>query len=426
MSIWNTLEIEPTDDISVIKKAYAKLLKIHHPEDDPEGYQRLREAFDEAVKSAKNMKDKPSIQIDEMNASDRELVFSPWTDSDAEIATTTIAEHPVYTFMESVEMLYDNFFARIEQGNWEEILRSDVIWDVQYAAALQDQLIEFFLYHYHFPHSIWELIDQVFRFSEQRNDLVNEYGENTIQFLLERISGEKEMRYDIFEKTADLDFELYFYIREEIQRKLIADELEDVKEELDRAFAMYQRDPELLRMQGIYYLRIDNKEKALQAFSNILLIDKDDPDALLYRARIQHNLGQFHDAIKDCEHLLSVYPEHMDAMFMMTKCLEKAGEIEKAEKIVQDAFQIDRNHVEFLSYFNSFLAQSGKKPNKPGVTMAYVFGWILMYSGMFLRRTWVYILFFILAIITRLPFKYILLLPVVWEAWKFYRLKIKM
>ncbi|MEB9458173.1 J domain-containing protein [Bacillus anthracis] len=425
MSIWNTLEIEPTDDISVIKKAYAKLLKIHHPEDDPEGYQRLREAFDQAVKIAKNMKDKPSIQIDEMNASDRELVFSPWTDSDAEIATTTIAEHPVYTFMESVEMLYDNFFARIEQGNWEEILRSDVIWDVQYAAALQDQLIEFFLYHYHFPHSIWELIDQVFRFSEQKNDLVNEYGENTIQFLLERISGEKEMRYDIFEKNADLDFELYFYIREEIQRKLIADELEGVKEELDRAFAMYQRDPELLRMQGIYYLRIDNKEKALQAFSNILLIDKDDPDALLYRAHIQHNLGQFHDAIKDCEHLLSVHPEHMDAMLMMTKCLEKVGEIDKAEKIVQDALQIDINHVEFLSYFNSFMAQRGKKPNKPGFTMAYVFSWILMYSGMFLRRTWVYILFFILAIITRLPFKYILLLPVVWEAWKFYRLKIK-
>ena len=68
------------------------------------------------MKSAKNMKDKPSIQIDDMNALDREHVFSPWTDSDAEIATTTITEHPVYTFMESVETLYDNFFARIEQG----------------------------------------------------------------------------------------------------------------------------------------------------------------------------------------------------------------------------------------------------------------------------------------------------------------------
>ncbi|OJD58951.1 J domain-containing protein [Bacillus sp. NH11B] len=425
MRIWDTLEIEPTDNISVIKKAYAKLLKIHHPEEDPEGYQRLREAFDQAVKSAKNMKDKPSIQIDEITAPDRELAISPWTNSDAEIATTTITEHPVHVFMESIETLYDNFFARIEQGNWEEILRSDVVWDVQYAAALQDQLIEFFLYHYHFPHSIWELIDQVFRFSEQKDDLVNEYGEETIQFLLERISGEEEMRYDIFEKNDDLDFELYFYIREEIQRKLIANELEDVKEELDRAFAMYQRDPELLRMQGIYYLRIDNKEKALQAFSDIVSIDKNDPDALLYRARIQYNLGQFHDAIKDCEHLLSVHPEHMDAMLMMTKCLEKIGEIEKAEKIVQDALKIDITRVEFFSYVNTFFAKSGKKAPKQKITKAHIFGWIFWYSGLFLSRTWVYFLFFILATVTRLPFKYILFLPIVWELWKFYRLKIK-
>ena len=77
-------------------------------------------------------------------------------------------------------------------------------------------------------------------------------------------------------------------------------------------------------MQGIYYLRIDNKEKALQAFSNILLIDKDDPDALLYRARIQHNLGQFHDAIKDCEHLLLSTRAYGCDVHDDTKCLEKA------------------------------------------------------------------------------------------------------
>lgn len=29
------------------------MLKKYHPEDDPEGYQRLREAFDEAMKLAK-------------------------------------------------------------------------------------------------------------------------------------------------------------------------------------------------------------------------------------------------------------------------------------------------------------------------------------------------------------------------------------
>jgi curved DNA-binding protein CbpA len=44
-SAWKILGIEPTDDLTVIKKAYSAKLKIHHPEDDPEGYQRLRAAF---------------------------------------------------------------------------------------------------------------------------------------------------------------------------------------------------------------------------------------------------------------------------------------------------------------------------------------------------------------------------------------------
>lgn len=425
MSIWSTLEIEPTDDISVIKKAYAKRLKIHHPEEDPEGYQRLREAFDQAMKSAKQMKDKPFAQLEETDEYDRDPIISPWVDSNAEVATTVIAEHPVYLFMERIETLYDDFFARIELKNWEEILSSDVIWDVQYAAALQDQLIEFFLYHYHFPHSIWELIDNVFRFGEQKEDLKDEYGEETIQFLLERMSGEKEMRYDVFEENADLDFETYLYVREEVQRQLIANELETVKEALSRAYSMYQKDPELLRMQGIYYLRIENQERALQSFNDVLLIDPNNPDALLYRARINDNRSQFDAAIKDCEHLLSIQPEHMDAMLMMTKCLVKIGDLEKAEDKAKEAQKIDLNHVEFFSYRNVLFVKNERKKEKQKLTKKVIMGIILFYTLMFLRRTWVYFAVFILATVTRLPFKYIILLPIVWEAWKFYRLKIK-
>lgn len=53
MSIWNTLAIAPTSDVKAIKKAYAKVVKNHKPEQDPEGYQRVREAFDHALKWAK-------------------------------------------------------------------------------------------------------------------------------------------------------------------------------------------------------------------------------------------------------------------------------------------------------------------------------------------------------------------------------------
>ncbi len=49
MSAWQTLGLEPTEDQRAIKRAYAAKLKLIRPADDPEGFQRLREARDEAI-----------------------------------------------------------------------------------------------------------------------------------------------------------------------------------------------------------------------------------------------------------------------------------------------------------------------------------------------------------------------------------------
>lgn len=55
MKYWSVLGIEPTADESIIKKAYARRLQVHHPEEDPEGYQLLREAYDWAKKRARTL-----------------------------------------------------------------------------------------------------------------------------------------------------------------------------------------------------------------------------------------------------------------------------------------------------------------------------------------------------------------------------------
>jgi len=53
MNYWDILGVEPTVDLKVIKKAYASKLRLYHPEDDPKGFQMLREAYDNALKEAK-------------------------------------------------------------------------------------------------------------------------------------------------------------------------------------------------------------------------------------------------------------------------------------------------------------------------------------------------------------------------------------
>lgn len=51
MSDWEILGIAPTDDLREIKRAYSRALRIHHPEKDPAGFQRLRAAYESILKS---------------------------------------------------------------------------------------------------------------------------------------------------------------------------------------------------------------------------------------------------------------------------------------------------------------------------------------------------------------------------------------
>ncbi|UVC31788.1 J domain-containing protein [Pantoea sp. SOD02] len=109
MSHWHILDIEPTQDEALIRRAYSRLLKNHRPESDPEGYQRLREAFEQAKNSAADAalqaetRDVKETDCAEFNSAidaqqmDEWLATTDVVEADEKLADYAFSLTPLYT-----------------------------------------------------------------------------------------------------------------------------------------------------------------------------------------------------------------------------------------------------------------------------------------------------------------------------------------
>lgn len=78
MNIWELLDIPPPTDIVRIKSAYAKQAKLYHPEEHPEKFKALQNAYKIAVQMTKSQN--ATTHITPANILKRELETEPSAD----------------------------------------------------------------------------------------------------------------------------------------------------------------------------------------------------------------------------------------------------------------------------------------------------------------------------------------------------------
>lgn len=102
-SIWDILGIEPTSDRKKIKKAYAEKTKIYHPEDYPEEFKIVQEAYQWAMKYASKSVANNSIESEKI-----EHVF----DNNLEITSKDMEQN--YSNVENISTKSQNEKTQIE------------------------------------------------------------------------------------------------------------------------------------------------------------------------------------------------------------------------------------------------------------------------------------------------------------------------
>lgn len=167
IKIWDILGIEPTDNTSEVKKAYAKKLKIHNPEDDPESFQQLREAYEGALKYIKNLKDyEAQYNDDEDEIVNEGLEFSHKNSSREDVEEKSFYTNFSDTFLDQVQNIYDDLSLRNSIESWRALLDSEVMWDINNRELISHRMIDFLFQNYHLPCNIWQLLDSYFHWSE--------------------------------------------------------------------------------------------------------------------------------------------------------------------------------------------------------------------------------------------------------------------
>ncbi|WJQ83524.1 J domain-containing protein [Brevibacillus brevis] len=371
MGIWEILGIEPTDNPAQIKKAYAKKLKVHNPEVDPEGFQRLREAYDLALKFTRNDKRDPEKrQLDgeenhetqeeqpSYDAPHRLTLFDRFLEEPLQEVVSQ-EEIPIpkrYDFTENynhsersmnpgdmverffhrTQELYDNYHERIQLENWRELLNDEAMWNVGCHQLIDTQFLHFLEEHYHLPHEVWKLLDSHFQWQEKSEKLVSQLSGRFVAYLNGQLNQIFTLRYHSFENRDDLDIEAFLEWRSDALFALMENDWETAQSYLAKAHALYALDPDLIRLQGEYFLRTGNKNRAFHTFDQLIRLDPDNIDAYLYRARLFLEKGDATDAIKDCEEILTRMPELWDARSLLGKGYLQLGEWEKSQEVFQE------------------------------------------------------------------------------------------
>ena len=307
--IFRILGVEETTDVSVLKRAYREKLSVTNPEDDPEGFKRLRSAYEEALRLAKEPKQEQ-------------------TEEDTTLSGLWIRK---------VEKVYAHLSRRCNADEWKKLFREDVFLSLEEEENCSEKLLVFLMEHFRLPGEIWTLLDRQLGIKARAAKLREKFPADFISFLLARIEQGEEFEFELFEGEDDAPYDQYLQYYEGCWRCLDDEDYVRAKELYEAAAQLPVHHPAMEICHAKLLIWEEQTDQAIDLLYAELQKHPDNIILLFNTGEILWNLGgeQKAKAAKCYYRLKEKNDRHYMSNYRLTEWLYETGKYDEAKKCAE-------------------------------------------------------------------------------------------
>lgn len=308
MNIWEVLGIDKCKDEGSIKKAYYDKLRVTNPEDHPEEFKLLRQAFEEAIKYAKGEAGAVS-DFDE--------------------------------FLQKFDEIYKDYKRRIQVDSYRELLEPCLL-DEDAKKEASFGILNYIARHSFVPHEVLYFLNECFDWLGTMEELSREFPRNFLEFIVANVQYEDIFFYDKLPIIEDFDYDGYINQYFDLRKAYTQDDLKRC-EELYEAFQKVPFDNINVDMIAFYvslYLKQDEKkaEELLEKWA------QREPE--IYE-KLSNSLGyflqsegRFEEAVACYKNAISACECNYENYVSLLRCLRRMSRYEEALPVIKEAEEL--------------------------------------------------------------------------------------
>ncbi len=305
------LGIEPVKDETQIRNAYHKELAKTNPEDDQEGFMRLRNAYETAIAFCR-------VKEDEEKA-DREKED----------------DSPSGQWAAKAAVLYGRLSSRCDVQEWKKLFDEEVFLSLEENEECRKKFLIFLMNHFQFPKEVWLLFDKKLDICADSSRLKEAFPAEFVNYLVQRCTEKEAFDYTLFEGEDEGDYDTFFRYYRECLNALNEKDYEKVRQSVDSADETGIFHPYLEIVKVLLYRNNGQNEEARK---RLIQLREKYPENTV----ILHHMADFYQSMEQKEEAYSCYlklkeldEENYTANYQLAFYYYEKQEYEKAKSCIQ-------------------------------------------------------------------------------------------